>query len=104
MITELQATTYDQETTRDIPVVVEFYTTNCSHCKKLAGALERLSQESEGDTYFAKVNIDEEPFLQSRFDITAVPTLLFIKGGEVRNRLQGEVHPLIIQEEIKKIR
>lgn len=104
MIAELQAATFDQEITRDVPVVVEFYTTNCSHCKKLAGALSKLADESGDGAYFAKVNIDNEAFLQSRFDIQAVPTLLFIKGGEVKNRLQGEVHPLIIQEEIKKLR
>ena len=75
MIQELNVNNFDQEINKDKPVVVEFYTTACSHCKKLAGA----------------------------FDISAVPTLLFIKNGEIKNRLVGEVHPLIIQEEIKKL-
>ncbi|MCI7526435.1 thioredoxin family protein [Oliverpabstia sp.] len=85
------------------PVVVEFYTTACSHCKKLAGALNKLSEEKGDDVFFGKCNIDQEALLQSRFDISAVPTLLFIKNGEIKNRLVGEVHPLIIQEEIKKL-
>ena len=53
--------------------------------------------------YSSECNIDQEALLQSRFDISAVPTLLFIKNGEIKNRLVGEVHPLIIQEEIKKL-
>lgn len=53
--------------------------------------------------FFGKCNIDQESLLQSRFDISAVPTLLFIKNGEIKNKLVGEVHPLIIQEEIKKL-
>ena len=102
MIQELNVNNFDQEINKDKPVVVEFYTTACSHCKKLAGALNKLSEEKGDDVFFGKCNIDQEALLQSRFDISAVPTLLFIKNGEIKNRLVGEVHPLIIQEEIKK--
>ena len=63
----------------------------------------KLSEEKGDDVFFGKCNIDQEALLQSRFDISAVPTLLFIKNGEIKNRLVGEVHPLIIQEEIKKL-
>ena len=100
MIQELNVNNFDQEINKDKPVVVEFYTTAC---KKLAGALNKLSEEKGDDVFFGKCNIDQEALLQSRFDISAVPTLLFIKNGEIKNRLVGEVHPLIIQEEIKKL-
>lgn len=103
MIQELNVNNFDQEIQKDKPVVVEFYTTACSHCKKLAGALNKLSKEKGDDVFFGKCNIDQETLLQSRFDISAVPTLLFIKNGEIKNKLVGEVHPLIIQEEIKKL-
>lgn len=103
MIQELNVNNFDQEINKDKPVVVEFYTTACSHCKKLVGALNKLSEEKGDDVFFGKCNIDQEALLQSRFDISAVPTLLFIKNREIKNRLVGEVHPLIIQEEIKKL-
>ena len=93
MIQELNVNNFDQEINKDKPVVVE----------KLAGALNKLSEEKGDDVFFGKCNIDQEALLQSRFDISAVPTLLFIKNGEIKNRLVGEVHPLIIQEEIKKL-
>ena len=103
MIQELNVNNFDQEINKDKPVVVEFYTTACSHCKKLEGALNKQKKEKGDDVFFGKCNIDQEALLQSRFDISAVPTLLFIKNGEIKNRLVGEVHPLIIQEEIKKL-
>lgn len=47
MIQELNVNNFDQEINKDKPVVVEFYTNACSHCKKLAGALNKLSEEKE---------------------------------------------------------
>lgn len=103
MIQELNVNNFDEEIKKDKPVVVEFYTPTCSHCKKLAGALDKLAKEKEEEVFFGKCNIEQEALLQSRFDITVVPTLLFIKNGEIKNRLVGEIHPLIIREEIKKL-
>lgn len=103
MIEELDVNNFDEKINQEKPVVVEFYTPTCSHCKKLAGALDKLAKEKEGEVFFGKCNIEEEELLQSRFDITVVPTLVFIKNGEIKNRLVGEIHPLIIQEEIKKL-
>lgn len=103
MIQELNVNNFDEEIKKDKPVVVEFYTTTCSHCKKLAGALDKLAKEKEEEVFIGKCNIEQEALLQSRFDITVVPTLLFIKNGEIKNRLVGEIHPLIIREEIKKL-
>ena len=103
MIQELNVNNFDEEIKKDKPVVVEFYTTTCSHCKKLAGALDKLAKEKEEEVFFGKCNIEQETLLQGRFDITVVPTLLFIKNGEIKNRLVGEIHPLIIGEEIKKL-
>ncbi len=104
MIKELTTTDFDTEINADIPVVVEFYTPTCVHCKKLAKVLEDVSEELEGQALIAKVNAAEESILQSRYDVVHVPTLLFIKKGEVKNRLEGEVHPLVLKEEIKKLK
>lgn len=102
MITELTFNNFDTEINREEPVVLEFYTSTCTHCKKLAKILDKLSDEITG-TFFAKYNIENETTISGRYDISAVPALFFIKNGEVKNKLVGEVHPLIIQEEIKKL-
>lgn len=102
MISEITLNNFDTEINRAESVVLEFYTSTCAHCKKLAGILDKLSNETSG-TFFGKCNVENEPQLQQRYDVSAVPTLLFIKNGEVKNQLVGEAHPLIIQEEIKKL-
>ena len=54
MIQELNVNNFDQEINKDKPVVVEFYTTACSHCKKLAGALNKLSEEKGDDVFLIR--------------------------------------------------
>lgn len=103
MIQELTTIDFDNTVSENQAVVVEFYTPTCAHCKKLVGAIEKLSEEIGDKAVFGKVNIEAESFLQSRFDITVVPTLIFFKKGDEVNKLVGEVHPLIIAEEIKKL-
>lgn len=103
MIQELNTLEFDNVIAENQAVVVEFYTPNCAHCKKLVGAIEKLSEEIGDKAVFAKVNIEAESFLQGRFDISAVPTLIFFKKGDEVNKLVGEIHPLIIAEEIKKL-
>lgn len=103
MIKELTLHNHEEITNQELPLVVEFFTPACGHCKKLAHVLDTLAGELEGSAVFAKCNAAEEQALQSRYDITSVPTLLFLKDGQIRNKLVGEIHPLIIKEELKKL-
>jgi thioredoxin 1 len=103
MIKEVTLQNFEQEVGKSPATVVEFYTPTCSHCKKLAGALEKLAEELGDGAVIAKCNVAEEQTLGAQYDITSVPTLLFFKEGREKNRMIGEVHPLIIQEEIKKL-
>ncbi|MBE6015409.1 MAG: thiol reductase thioredoxin [Lachnospiraceae bacterium] len=71
------------------PVVVEFYNDGCVACKKLAPVLGDIEDTYEGRVHFYKVNTNFDPDLVVRYDITAAPTLLFISGGEEKDRLIG---------------
>jgi len=66
--------------------------------------LEELSRESEEDVIFGKVDIEEELFLFQKYDISSVPTILFIKNGEMKEKLVGYYPKIIINENIKKIK
>lgn len=84
------------------PLVLEFISPTCQHCRLLSGVLEELSQQYP-DVLFAATDIAEKPELAAQFDIKALPTLLFFKRGAVRERLTGAVHPQVIRESIRKI-
>lgn len=101
MLTELTSTNEKEIFATDKPLVVEFYSPSCVHCKKTeAGLVENAADEN---VLIAKCDITAEPALAERYDVTALPTLLFIKNGEIKERLFGFTHKLIIAENIKKL-
>ncbi len=80
------------------PVLVDFWAPWCGPCRMLAPVIEELSKEYTGKVKVAKINTDDHPNAASRFKISAIPTLLFFKGGKVVEQLVG-VHS---KAEIKK--
>jgi thioredoxin 1 len=72
-----------------LPVVVDFYATWCGPCKLLAPMLDELAGPLANQVKFVKINVDEAPSLSQRFDIQAIPTLIFFKNGKVVDRLIG---------------
>lgn len=61
----------------DKPCIIDFYTTWCGPCKRLAPILEELAAEYEGEFYIYKVDTEREPELAGLFGIRSIPTLLF---------------------------
>ena len=84
-------------------VVVEFYSATCKHCKKLEAGIAELSEEAGNEVYFGKVLVSDELALADEYEITSVPTLLYFKDGEIREKSIGFTHKLIIAENIKKL-
>ena len=64
------------------PCLVDFYTTWCGPCKRLAPVLEELALEYAGKIDIYKVDTDKEPELAAAFGIRSIPTLLFCPMGE----------------------
>jgi thioredoxin 1 len=72
-------------------LMVDFWAEWCAPCRAIAPALDELARESAGKVSLAKVNIDEHPALAARYGIRSIPTILFIKGGEVVDQVIGAV-------------
>jgi thioredoxin len=72
-----------------VPVLVDFWAAWCGPCKMIAPLLDEIAKESEGRFRIAKVNIDDDPALMQRYNVRAVPTLLFFNGGELRDQIVG---------------
>ena len=84
--------TFDAEMGKhDELLMVDFWAEWCAPCRAIAPTLDELARESAGKVSLAKVNIDEHPALAARYGIRSIPTILFIKSGEVVDQVIGAV-------------
>lgn len=69
--------------------VVDFSATWCGPCQMLAPVLEEVSEELDGQAAFYKVDVDENPGIAQKYQITNIPALILFKNGEAVERQIG---------------
>ena len=90
MTQSLNEQTYDEAlAAAEGLVLVDFWAEWCGPCRAVAPVLEALSEEH--DVPVMKVNVDENSGLAARYEIRSIPTILFVKDGEVVDRIVGAV-------------
>lgn len=72
----------------DKPVLLDFWAGWCAPCRMVSPVVDEIADERP-DILVGKVNVDEEPDLAAVFNITSIPTLVVMRGGEVVKRVSG---------------
>ncbi len=94
---------FDEIVNSGKPVVVDFWATWCGPCRRVAPVIEELANEYEGRAVVGKVDVEEEDELAAQFGIRNIPTVLFIKDGQVVDKVVGAMPKSAYEEKLQAI-
>ncbi len=81
------------------PVLVDFWAEWCAPCRTMGPYIDKLAEQYDGQLKVLKINTQDNPEVPAKYGITAIPTFLLIKEGEVVKQMVGS-QPY---DELKKV-
>jgi thioredoxin 1 len=87
----------------DLPVVVDFWAAWCGPCRMIAPIIEELTDEYQGKVKVGKLDVDDNQQTAIKYGVRSIPTVLFFKGGELKDTVIGAVPKAMFTEKLTKL-
>ncbi len=92
---------FDEVISENKNVVLDFWATWCGPCVQLDPVIEDLAEELDDKVLFGKVNIENNGSIPSKYGIQSLPTLLFLKDGNVVEMVRGTMDKETLKRKIE---
>lgn len=86
-----------------LPLVVDFWATWCGPCRMIAPIVSELATEYDGKINVGKCDVEEGDEIAAEFGIRNIPTIIFIKNGQVVDKVVGAVSKAKLDEKFKAL-
>lgn len=103
MALEITDATFAQLQEQGKPMVVDFWATWCGPCRMVGPYIEQLAEEYGDRVLVGKVDVDDNNDLAVQFGVRNIPTILFIKNGQVIDKQIGAAPKSVLEEKLKKL-
>lgn len=84
----------------DTVAVVDFWAEWCGPCRLIGPVIDELAVDYDGKATIGKVNVDENPQISMKYGVRSIPTILFIKNGEVVDKHVGTATKATLEEKL----
>jgi len=89
-VLEINDSNFEQEVLKaDKPVLVDFWAEWCQPCRRLAPTIEKLATDYVNRVKVGKLDTDSNHATASKFGISAIPTVIVFKGGQIAQKFVG---------------
>ena len=85
------------------PVVIDFWAEWCGPCRTIAPLVEELAEEYAGKVNIGKCDVEDNDEITMKYGVRNIPTILFIKGGQLVDKQVGACPKAALVEKIEKL-
>ncbi|MCB0402274.1 MAG: thioredoxin [Flavobacteriales bacterium] len=104
MALELTDSNFEEQVINsDKPALIDFWAVWCGPCRMVGPLVEEIANEYDGKAIVGKVDVDNNPETAAKFGIRNIPTILFMKGGEIVDKQVGAVSKDVLKQKLDAI-